>query len=168
MKVIKKWKMFNESSEINCDFDTFKDIMSEIADNYKHEFYNYEGSGDNFYDLVIELPELSNIDDINLNWKYLEEIISPYDDPYPYEEIFKRDGGKKNIIDVIDDELESYTEILNQLESMKSKTNKLKSLFTTLEKEIIPRLSYFKNFSQCSIGFDSSVLRICFDMPGDE
>lgn len=157
--IIKKWKMFNESSEIDCDFETFKDIMSEISDSYEHKFTDY-GDVEDFYDLTIQLPELSSIDhnDIYFNWSYLNDIIRPYDDPGEITgDIYK----------YFNQQLEQYNRLMNEIENMKSKTEKVKSIFTILENEIIPRLSHFRNFYQCSIGFDNEGLRICFDMPQD-
>lgn len=164
MKLIKRWKKFNEADSIELDFDTFKDILSEISDQYEHVFTDFSSSDDEpFYDLKIILPELSQIDDndIYFNWNYLNEIISPIDNPDDAENLL----SDENLINQsIEYQINHYYKLKNELESMIRISEKIKLIFETLEKEVIPRFKQFNNFQYCTLGFDGDELRITFDI----
>lgn len=164
MKLIKRWKKFNEAEGIELDFDTFKDILSEISDEYEHIFSDLSSSNDMpYYDLKIILPELSQIDDndIYFNWNYLHDFIPPSEEPVDSEDLL---GGENLVNQSIEYQISQYYKLKNELESMIRISEKMKLIFDTLEKEVIPRFKQFNNFQHCTLGFDGESLNITFDM----
>lgn len=172
MKIIKKWKKFNESnSGEELDFETFKDIMTEISDIVDCTFHNYETKGERFYDAKIEIPELSDIgvSDNLFSWEFLSEFIPPGEDPSSYNEIF----NNGMIYNRLDRRREIFNELNNKIQDIFRRQDLVKKIFMILERDIIPRFRYFSNFQECSIGFDYNEynkpeLRVTFDIEIDD
>lgn len=165
MKKMIYLKKFNEASEEECDFETFKEIMMELSDYFQCQFHDYTDD-DYFYDCELTIPQINDeeVDEEGtyLTARYLTDTLPPTDDP---SNIF----GLYGIIhDAVDNQISNLQKLKNNLDIIMSNNNKIKKIFKLLEEEIVPRFQAFSNFEQCSIGFDGDVLRICFDMPETE
>jgi hypothetical protein len=165
---IKRWKKFNESnSGEELDFETFKDIMTEISDIFDCTFESFNSEGEVFYDAKIEIPEISEVDLSSefFSWKFLNEYIPPYDEPSTYGEIFE--GGM--IYNALDEWRNKFEQLNSEMQRMTSSQERVKKVFQILEQDIIPRFRFFSNFQECSIGFDYNEydkpeLRVTFDI----
>ena len=164
MKKLVYLKKFNESSEEECDFETFKEIMMDLSDYFQCEFHDYTKEDDYFYDCELTIPQVDHdVDqDICLNAEYLSNILPPYDDP---QEI---GGFYESVRYEVDNQEENLLKLKNNLDTIMANNNKIKKIFRILEEEIVPRFQNFSNFESCSIGFDVEVIRICFDMPEND
>ena len=81
MKKLVYLKKFNEASEEECDFETFKEIMMDLSDYFQCEFHDYTKEDDYFYDCELTIPQIDMDQDISFNGEYLSNILPPYDDP---------------------------------------------------------------------------------------
>lgn len=164
-------RKFNESSNQDLDFQTFKEIMFEITDDYNAEFNDYSESesddeyADKFYDCVIQIPnfeEYAISDDqplLNLDYlDYRHDGLPPFDDMDSID--FKK------VYNSIDDQLGELEKLKNNLDSIINRNRKLKNCFETIKNYIIPRFESFRNFDKCLFGFDSNncELRISFEI----
>lgn len=173
MKKLVYLKKFNESSEEECDFETFKEIMMDLSDYFQCEFHDYTKNLDNgflendyFYDCKLTIPQISD-DEVDeegtyLTARYLNDVLPPTDDPENIESYYT------SLNYSVDNQIENLEKLKNNLDIIMSNNNKIKKIFKLLQEEIVPRFQSFSNFEQCSIGFDGDVLRICFDMPEPE
>jgi hypothetical protein len=164
MKYLKRFGKINEDIKIldeDLDFDTFKDIMTLITDDYNQvKFKNY--SDENFYDcqILIFNEDFNNTYDMLENISksdYYRDLISPIDDPMSFSEIIEA-----NIIDQIEEKIENikkfdFTYILNQQE-------KFINTLIKIEQDIIPRFTQYKNYYDCMIGYDDNKLRVTFEL----
>jgi hypothetical protein len=173
MKKLVYLKKFNEASEEECDFETFKEIMMDLSDYFQCEFHDYTKNLDNgflendyFYDCELTIPQITN-DDVDeegtyLTARYLNDILPPTDDPQDVTEFYTE------LQDSVDNQIENLQKLKNNLDVIISNNNKIKKIFKILEEEIVPRFEHFSNFKLCSIGFDVDIIRISFDMPEPE
>ena len=166
MKKMIYLKKFNESSEEECDFETFKEIMMELSDYFQCEFHDYTKEDDYFYDCELTIPQISDeeVDEEGtyLTARYLTDTLPPTDDPENIESYYT------SLNYSVDNQIENLEKLKNNLDIIMSNNDKIKKIFKLLQEEIVPRLQTFSNFEQCSIGFDGDVLRICFDMPEED
>lgn len=166
MKYLKRFGKINEDIKTldeDLDFETFKDIMTLITDDYNQvDFKNY--SDDNFYDCYILIfnEDFDNTYDMLENISisksdYYRDLISPIDEPMSFSDIID-----SNIIDQIEEKIENikkfdFTYIVNQQE-------KFINTLIKIEQEIIPRFTQYKNYYDCMIGFDYNTLRVTFEL----
>ena len=164
MKNLVYLKKFNESSEEECDFETFKEIMMELSDYFQCVFHDYTDD-DYFYDCELTIPQISDeeVDEEGtyLTARYLTDTLPPTDDPENIESYYTPLNYS------VDNQIENLEKLRNNLDIIMANNNKIKKIFKLLQEEIVPRFQVFSNFEQCSIGFDGDVLRICFDMPDE-
>lgn len=149
-------RKFNESSNQDLDFETFKEIMFEITDNFDAEVIDWSDNveDEKFYECVVNTPflkeyELPNINDISLpshDWPEKIDLKGIYKEIEDREEVLER---LKSIVDTI----------LNN-------NSKVRDFFKIIEEYIIPRFETFENYSSCSIGYEESIceLRIWFNI----
>ena len=152
MKKLVYLKKFNEASEEECDFETFKEIMMDLSDYFECEFHDCE----------LTLPQIDEeIDEQGtyLTSGYLSDVLPPTDDPQNVEGLFT------SLQNSVDNQLENLQKLKNNLDAIMDNNNKIKKIFRILEEEIIPRFQYFSNFESCTVGFDVDIIRICFDLP---
>jgi hypothetical protein len=157
---LRKW---NESvSEDDCDFQTFKEIMYELSDNYHCEFFDYS-KDDTFYDCHLILPEIPDVyTSIDSCFGGNLEEIAYYDGPEDFDSVKDRykDEINQNINNLRDLE-ENINKGIRYNESMMN-------IINIIENDIIERLKTFKNFDALSVGIgymnNHNVLRICFDI----
>ena len=162
MKKLVYLKKFNEASEEECDFETFKEIMMDLSDYFNCEFHDYTKEDDYFYDCELTIPQIDMDQDISFNGEYLSNILPPYDDPQEIGEFYN------SVRYEVDNQEENLLKLKNSLDTIIANNNKIKKIFRILEEEIVPRFQNFSNFESCSIGFDVEIIRICFDMPEND
>ena len=163
-------KKFNEAYLDELSFETFKEIMYELSDNYECRFHDYSKyENDPFFDCELLLPKPINVDFPQQD--NLTEYLPPYDGP---EEI---DGDTLRELNVqIDEENRQLKDLEGKINLLIERNNKVKEIISTLETDIIPRLQSFSNCQSVTLGYDSayfiasqdkfeSIIRICFDMP---
>jgi hypothetical protein len=164
MKKLVYLKKFNESSEEECDFETFKEIMMDLSDYFECDFEDYSYN-DYFYDCKLTIPQMNDVVDeesIYLTTEYLNDVLPPTDDPLNIDELYTE------LKDSVDNQIENLHKLKNNLDDIIDNNSKIKKIFKILEEEIVPRFQHFSNFESCSLGFGGDVIRICFDMPGKE
>ena len=172
MKKLVYLKKFNEASEEECDFETFKEIMMDLSDYFQCEFHDYTKNFDNgfleneyFYDCELTIPQMNDVVDeesIYLTTEYLNDVLPPTDDPLNIDELYTE------LKDSVDNQIENLHKLKNNLDDIIDNNSKIKKIFKILEEEIVPRFQHFSNFESCSLGFGGDVIRICFDMPEPE
>lgn len=164
MKKLFYLKKFNEASEEECDFETFKEIMMDLSDYFHCEFHDYTDE-DYFYDCELTIPQVSDeeVDEEGtyLTAGYLTDTLPPTDGPENIESYYT------SLNYSVDNQIENLEKLKNNLDNIMANNNKIKKIFKLLQEEIVPRFQSFSNFEQCSIGFDGDILRICFDMPDE-
>ena len=165
MKNLLYLKKFNEASEEECDFETFKEIMMDLSDYFECVFNDYTEE-DYFYDCELTIPQISD-DEVDeegtyLTARYLNDVLPPTDDPQNIDELYIE------LQDSVDNQIENLQKLKNNLDVIMTNNNKIKKIFKILEEEIVPRFQHFSNFEGCSVGFDGDVIRICFDMPEED
>jgi hypothetical protein len=168
MKKLVYLKKFNEASEEECDFETFKEIMMDLSDYFQCKFHDYTKNLHNgfleneyFYDCELTIPQITDeIDEEEtyLTAKYLNDILPPTDDPQDITELYTE------LKESIDNKIENLQKLKNNLDDIITNNNKIKKIFKILEDEIVPRFEHFSNFQSCTVGFDGDIIRICFDM----
>lgn len=162
MKKLVYLKKFNEASNEECDFETFKEIMMELSDYFQCVFHDYTDE-DYFYDCKLTIPQISEEEigeeETYLTARYLTDDLPPTDDPENIESYYTKLNYS------VDNQIKKLEKLRNNLDIIMANNNKIKKIFKLLQEEIVPRFQSFSNFEKCSIGFDGDVLRICFDMP---
>lgn len=168
-------RKFNESTGQKMDFDTFKDIMSELSDYFECQFFDYSEDRENdpdyggFYDCQVKIPFLDEyaIDDDNpfFNFDYLSyqnQMIPPFDDLSNINEIFEDD----KVYRAINEQEEKLHKLKNNLDKIIENNGKIRKVFKTIQDEILPRFESFDNFLACDVGFESveSLLRVTFEI----
>ena len=153
-------KKFNESDNNNLDFDTFKEIMYEITDEYDGKFNDYSDDIDGpFYDCDINImvndKYYINDDVPYLNYDFLD--LPHFDDPQTIEGI--------NVSTQVDEHNRKLLELKNDIDSIIENNNKIKKLFFSIKKHILPRLKTFSNFHGCYFGWETDgVFRVTFEI----
>lgn len=160
MRHIKTFKSINEDKLGDCDFETFKEIMYEISDDFNNVDFN-DYSEDYFYDCWIDLSDTLTYDDFNLSFDYLSEVVEPYDSPDNIKYILQDN--------TIHGHIESYIDGLYKLksgiDSFIEDNKKVSKLFKDIEEFILPRFQSFDNFVQCDVGIDTiGRIRVTFEM----
>lgn len=150
------FKKFNESTNNDCSFDTFKDIMTDISDDFECDFYDHSDQDEGFYDCMIKLPQLDYIDDVSVSYGYLDDVMSPYDSPDEVDYL--------SIYEQISNYNSKMLDFKRNIDTVISNNEKVKQIFITIETMIVPRLKSFSNCLNCSIGFDVDSIRLCFDI----
>lgn len=163
-------KKFNEAYEDELSFETFKEILFDLSDDYECTFNDYSDDSDPFYDCELILPKPIDVQfpqEDNLN-----EYLPPYDGP---EEIDSVIIGELRI--QIEEENKKLKDLEGKLNLMIERNNKIVKIISILEKDIITRLQSFSNCQSVTIGYESyhytvegvkSTLRICFDIPSED
>ncbi len=156
-------KKFNESSNEDCSFETFKDIMLDLSDEFDCSFNNLIDYEEPFYECLLTLPQIDNdVDEEGTYFtcRYLEGNLPRYEEPGNIDYNLVKDS--------INTQNENLINLKNNIDSVISNNNKIKNIFDTLENMIIPRFQSFSNFQMCTIGFDVDLIRICFDIKYEE
>ncbi len=153
-------KKFNESSDNDLDFDTFKDIMYELTDEYNGQFADYSSEEDEpFFDCWFNIPVNDKYyitdDAPYLNYDFLD--LPHFDEPEPIESI--------GISTQIDDHNHKLLTLKNDIDSIIENNNKLKIMFTSIEEHILPRFRKFNNFKDCYFGWETDGrFRVTFEI----
>lgn len=161
MKYLKKFKSINEATSGECDFETFKDIMFEITDDFDDiKFNDYSEEG--FYDCWINLSsKFRTYDDFNMSFDYLADVIEPYDSPDNINYILEND----KIYNHINSYLDKLYQIKSNIDNFILANKEVLKLFKNIEEFIIPRFQTFSNFIQTDVGVDNiGQIRITFEM----
>ncbi len=99
-----------------CDFDTFKDILIELCDDYGDykfdKFVTDVDDDENYYSCVIDLEFLNldygYVENVEVNTNVLVDSFGSYDDPYDFE--YSLDGNMVyNRMDIEKDKLKKNT-----------------------------------------------------------
>ncbi len=168
MKYLRK---YNESTQGDLDFETFKEIMFELSDYFSCTFNDYSEINEEdpdyggFYDCWITIPinpTYTLHDDIPyLNFDYLSgDVIEPIDGLDNINYVFENN----KIFNAIDDQSEELLNLKKNIDDIIDKNNKLKEVFKTVKEHILPRFESFNNFLQSDCGFDGESLRITFEI----
>lgn len=172
MKFIRK---FNESTGRKMDFDTFKDIMSDLSDFFECNFFDYSEDNDDdpdyggFYDCQIKIPFLDEyaIDDDNpyFNFDYLSyqnNILPPFEDLDDINTVLENNV----IYNAIDEQEEKLFKLKNNLDKIIENNAKIKKVFKIIQDDILPRFESFDNFLACDVGFENidPLLRVTFEI----
>jgi lipopolysaccharide biosynthesis protein len=162
MKHLKTFKGINESTSGECDFETFKEIMFEITDEFDDVEFNDYSETDYFYDCWINLSsKFRTHDDFNMSFDYLADIIEPYDSPDNIKYILEDD----KIYNHINSYLDKLHEIKSNIDNFILANEEVLRLFKNIEDFILPRFQTFSNFVQTDIGVDDiGQIRITFEM----
>ncbi len=153
-------KKFNESLSDECSFETFKEILYDLSDDYECEFHDYSNESDSFYDCLMAIPKSIEIE---ASYDILKDVVSSYEDPHIIENF---DGA----IDEIIGDTSKMQSVKNEIDDIIDRNKKLEQIFITLKEHVVPRLQSFSNCQQISFGYDEGdgVLRICFDLPTND
>lgn len=148
-KIMKYLKSFiiNEKSGDSCDFETFKEILLELTDNYyevvfsqpEEEYFQCEFKLYNTEHLDFDLPTID-----------LHSILGHPDGPSNIEDSLINGVVYKRVDSYIN-ELENFK---NNIDSIITEYKKLNVVFKDIEDYILPRFRHFDNFQACSVGFD--------------
>lgn len=148
MKYLKRYNFISENKGTECDFDTFKEIMYELTDNYNDtKFNNYEDI-EGYYECKFNLFKHSG-NDIDYDLPRID-IIGDVDNP---------ENLTKEEIDTLCSTIQIYR---NSLLDFKSNIDKIIENSSEIEKvlkslkNILPRFEYFSNFKTCSVGIDEN------------
>lgn len=160
MRYLKKFKRINESGSGECDFDTFKEIMYEITDDFGDvEFNDYSDEG--FYDCWINLrSKFRTYDGFEMNFDYLGDIIEPYDSADNISYVLE--DGK--VYTIINSYLDKLHEVKSNIDSFIKANEEVLNLFKNIEEFILPRFETFDNFIQIDVGVDYDRIMITFKM----
>lgn len=164
MRYLKTFKKINESGTGECDFDTFKEIMYEITDDFSVvEFNDYSNEG--FYDCWIDLrSKFRTYDGFEMNFGYLAYIIEPYDLAYNISHVLE--DGK--VYTVINSYLDKLHEVKSNIDDFIKSNEEVLKLFKNIEEFILPRFEKFDNFIQANVGIRYDEIRITFEMVEEE
>ena len=166
-------KKFNEAYSDELSFETFKEILFELSDNYECRFNDYsQDENDPFYDCELVLPK--PIDVQFPQQDNLTEYLPLYDGP---EEIDSETLRELNL--QIDEQNKQIKDLEGKLNLLIERNNEIKEIISTLESDIITRLQSFSNCQSVTIGYESdhfiastdgfeSIIRICFDIPQED
>lgn len=161
MKYLRK---FNENVGDDCDFETFKEIMYELSDDYQqHSFTDYSQEEDPYYELHIELSCNGNYmiqDDVPyLNFEFIN--LSELDDPTS----ILKDFNIKEFYSEINSHNDSLLELKNRIDTVIENNKQITDIFKKIE-IIIPRFEAFSNFRDIYVGFDkyNGDIKISFEM----
>lgn len=141
---MKYLKHINEDRNFNLDFETFKEFMYPISDDYDVEFDSFNKDDNIAYNCIIynvfeDYPRSENINyDDFLNGDI--ELKSP-------NEIEDNSTTFNDILKNIDSDLE----LLDQLEIMKKNIKELKNIIYLIGAEIYPRIKKYNNFKEYEI-----------------
>lgn len=162
MRHLKTFIGVNESTSGNCDFETFKEIMYEVTDDFTNIEFNDYTDEDSFYDCWINLSsDFMNYDDLNLSFEYLDDIIEPYDAPDNIDYILDENLVYEKIDSYLDELFKAKSDIDKLIEDNK----KISKLFKDIEEYILPRFKSFDNYVQTDIGQDTTGrIRLTFEM----
>ena len=171
MRHIKTFKSINEDKLGDCDFETFKEIMFEITDEFDDVEFNdysetkvvlYRYRPGYFYDCWINLrSKFRTYDDFSMSFDYLADVIEPYDSSDNIKNIL--DDGK--IYNHINSYLDKLHQIKSNIDNFIESNQEVLKLFKNIEEFILPRFQSFDNFVQSDIGVDDiGQIRITFEM----
>jgi hypothetical protein len=138
----------NEKSGNNCDFETFKDIMSELADDFDNVSFSDPEDGGYFY-LLFQLYHTHDIS-YDLPSMGIGNIIGHVDGPENIINVLN--GGL--IYSSIDDYINDLNDFKGNIDNIINLFSKIKEVFKIIEDYILPRFEHFDNFKACSVGFD--------------
>lgn len=163
---MKHLRKFYESNGEDCTFKDFKNIMFEILDDFNFEYkfndYSSDDEWDHFFDCEIyilksfeyydklEMPNLNNIDYIDLNYSEYPDDLDRLD----INEV-KRS---------IDKNISEIEKIVRESDYIIKYHKNIKSLLERLHKDLIPIFKNYHNFDSCEIGKDEEMLRIIFNI----
>jgi len=157
-------KKFNESYlDEECSFETFKEILYDLSDDYECDFHDFSTDSDPFYDCRMTIPKSIEIDS---SYDILKDVVSSFDDPHEIE----TDNDFDYVINEITSNTSKMKSLKNEIDLIIDRNKRLKQIFNTLKEHIVPRLRSFSNCYRVSFGYDSGddVLRICFDLPTND
>jgi len=164
MKYLRK---FNEDINNECDFETFKEIMYELGDDYQHSFKDYSNEEDPYYEILINLSESGNYaiqDDVPyLNFEFVD--LSDLDDPTT----ILRDFDINDVYSEINSQNDQLLELKNRIDSVIRNNNQITDIFKRLEL-ITPRFETFSNFKDVLVGFDkyNPSISVSFEIKKDK
>lgn len=139
-------KKFNEDNNIECDFDTFKDILYTITDNYNDDIIFEENEND--YVCCIEIGDYIELKSIFISsLRYNNDSYTTFD-----LSVFNEKINKKT------DEL---GKIKKELDNIISKNIEIKKVVLDTHNRILPIFQNFSNFDKLDISIDDYVI-ICF------
>lgn len=153
-------KKFNEVSNNDLDFDTFKEIMYEVTDEYGGKFNDYSDDEDEpFYDceigIMVSDKYYINDDAPYLNYDFLD--LPEFEDPQPIEGI--------NLSTQVDEHNRKLLELKSDIDSIIENNNKIKKFFLSIKEHILPRLKNYTNFHDCYFGWETDgVFRVTFEI----
>lgn len=168
MKYIKK---FNENvGSHDLDFETFRNIILELEDEFDIEniyFENNEDTDDPMYDAQISIQVINTDiypDDISFGFEYLLNGLVP--------EFDSTDEMSPESISLTIEEIDKNISDLNRIKLSIDRVvqlqKKFAELFTAITEKTIPRLKGFSNCDSVDIGMDLETLRICFTIKIEE
>lgn len=157
MKYLKSF-IINEKSDDSCDFETFKDIMLELTDNY-HEVV-FSQPEEEYFQCQFRLYETDDLD-FDLPRIDLHSIVGYIDGPDNIEDSLVNGVVYKRVDNYINN-LENFK---NNIDNIIESFSKIKEVFKYIEDYILPRFKHFSNFQTCSVGFDEDdgIFIIAFD-----
>jgi len=145
-------RKFNESESYDLSFDGFKEVMSDITDEFNLD-YDFEDNSnstnkydDRFYELKIYLPESSYIETTNILSYDLGGLASPEDGGDTLSDI-----RVTSCIASIDDNNSKLREVKHSIDTQIENNNLVKRLLSEILK-IKGRLSSFDNFGESRLG----------------
>lgn len=165
MKYLRK---FNEDINNECDFETFKEIMYDLSDDYQHSFKDYSNEEDPYYEIHIDLNENGNYaiqdDAPYLNFEFIN--LSELDDPTT---ILRDFDFNDDIYSEINSQNDKLLELKNRIDVIIRNNNQITDIFKRLEL-ITPRFETFSNFKDVLVGFDkyNPAIRISFEIKKPE
>jgi hypothetical protein len=146
MKYLKRF-IINEKSGDNCDFETFKDIMLELTDNYHNVVFSIPEEW--YYQCQFKLYDTGNLD-FDLPRIDLHSIVGYIDSPDDIEYSLDNDVIYKRV----DNYINNLEDFKNNIDNIIESFSKIKEVFKNIEDYILPRFKHFDNFQACSVGFD--------------
>lgn len=166
MNYIRRWGSIKENAQDGdeCDFETFKEILLELSDNYSCRFE--DNSDESFYCCRVQLPMYGPFHDEDsnrprFNFHYLTDILGYDEDPTDFEQVPDPDASvRSNKI-----QLEKLS---LELKHIISAHDKILGLFAYLRREIIPRFRTYSNFAYLSTGMGVDCLVISFEIDDQE
>lgn len=154
---MKHLKKFNESRS-DLDFETFKEIMERLHDEFPSEmrFDDYSDEEEPFYDFHIALPEF-DVDmlyrDGGFSFAYLDFMDSEAPEPPPHD-----------LMGNIDSHISYIRKIQRESENAIRIHDQFKEMMIMFIDEVKPILESFSNCLDVTIGASVDELRICFEI----
>lgn len=154
---MKHLKKFNESRS-DLDFETFKEIMERLHDEFPSEmrFDDYSGEEDPFYDFHIAFPKIEAdmiFEDGVFSFDYLDYMDSEEPKPLPHD-----------LMGNIDSHISYIRKIQRESENAIRIHSQFKEMMEVFIDEIKPLLESFSNYLDVTIGASIDELRICFEI----